>query len=317
MPQPGYAFAEGCAADGGSLPVRFDLVDLRLFLHVAEAGSITAGAERAGLALASASARVRGMEEALGAALLERGRRGVGLTPAGHSVAHHARAVLAQVERMRGDLAEHARGLRGRVRLLSNTAALSEALPDALAPWLAANPGVDLDLQERPSGEVVRAVREGAADAGIAADWLDLSGLQTFAFRDDRLVLVVARGHALAGRRRVAFRDVLDEGFVGLSEGSALQRHLGWQAAQAGRALKLRVRVQGVDAVCRLVGCGVGAGVVPETAARRCRRVAGIAAVRLTDPWTLRRLTLCVRRLDALPVHARRLVEHLAAGGRG
>ena len=75
--------------------MRFDLVALHLFLHVAEAGGIPAGAERAGLALASASARVRGMEEALGAALLERGRRGVGLTPAGHSVAHHARAVLA------------------------------------------------------------------------------------------------------------------------------------------------------------------------------------------------------------------------------
>lgn len=295
--------------------MRFDLVDLRLFLHVAEAGSITAGAERAGLALASASARVRGMEETLGAALLERGRRGVGLTPAGHSVVHHARAVLAQLERMRGDLAEHARGLRGRVRLLSNTVALSELLPDTLAPWLAANPGVDLDLEERPSGEVARAVREGAADAGIVADWLDLSGLETFPFREDRLVLVVARGHALAGRRQVAFRDVLDEEFVGLAGSSALQQHLGWQAAQAGRSLKLRVRLQGLDTVCRLVGRGVGVGVVPETAARRCRRAAGIAVVRLTDAWTLRRLTLCVRRLDALPIHARRLVEHLASGG--
>jgi DNA-binding transcriptional LysR family regulator len=46
--------------------MRFDVVDLRLFLHVAEAGSITHGAERASLALASASARIRGMEEALG-----------------------------------------------------------------------------------------------------------------------------------------------------------------------------------------------------------------------------------------------------------
>ena len=46
--------------------MRFDLVDLRLFLFVAESGSITLGAERAGLALASASARIKGMEESLG-----------------------------------------------------------------------------------------------------------------------------------------------------------------------------------------------------------------------------------------------------------
>ena len=65
--------------------MHFDLTDLRLFLHVAEAGSITAGAARSGLALASASARVQGMEAQAGVALLERGRRGVEPTPAGIS----------------------------------------------------------------------------------------------------------------------------------------------------------------------------------------------------------------------------------------
>ena len=39
-----------------------------------------------------------------------------------------------------------------------------------------------------------------------------------------------------------------------------------------------------------------------------------LAVTPLADPWALRRLVLCVRRLDALPVHARRLVEHLIAG---
>jgi molybdate transport repressor ModE-like protein len=73
--------------------LRFDLVDLRLFLHVAEADSITHGAARAGMALASASERIRAMEDALGAPLLERNRRGVRLTPAGSTLVHHARTV--------------------------------------------------------------------------------------------------------------------------------------------------------------------------------------------------------------------------------
>ena len=98
--------------------------DLRLFVHVVEAASITHGAERANMALASASARISGMEGTLGVALLERGRRGVGPTPAGHTLLRHARIVLQQVEQMRGELAEFARGLKGRVRLLSNSAAL-------------------------------------------------------------------------------------------------------------------------------------------------------------------------------------------------
>ncbi|MGE5649631.1 MAG: helix-turn-helix domain-containing protein, partial [Bacillota bacterium] len=61
--------------------MRFDLTDMQLFLHIVEAGSITGGAERAHLALASASARVRSMEELLGMPLLVRGRRGVHPTP--------------------------------------------------------------------------------------------------------------------------------------------------------------------------------------------------------------------------------------------
>ncbi|MBI3709058.1 MAG: LysR family transcriptional regulator [Proteobacteria bacterium] len=294
--------------------MRFDLTDLRLFLHVAEAASITHGAGRANLALASASARVRGMEEALGVALLERGRRGVRPTPAGQALIHHARVVLQQLERMRGELGEHARGLKGHVRLLCNTAALTEFLPEALATYLTAHPNIDIDLEERLSYEIVQAVAEGLAEIGIVADAVDLAGLETFTFRLDRLVLVVPRGHRLAARRRLAFREVVDYEFVGLSPGSALQEYLGQHAAHAGHPLRLRVRLRGFEAVCRMVERGVGLGVVPETAARRCRRSMAIRAVRLTDPWALRNLTICVRRFDALPVHARRLVEHLKSG---
>jgi len=84
--------------------MRFDLTDLRLFLHVVEAESITQGAERAGMALPSASARVRGMEETSGVILLDRTPRGVRPTPAGNALARHARIVLGQMEQMRGDL---------------------------------------------------------------------------------------------------------------------------------------------------------------------------------------------------------------------
>jgi molybdate transport repressor ModE-like protein len=294
--------------------MRFDLTDLRLFLRVVETGSITKGAQQAHLALPSASARIRGMEDSLGVPLLERGRRGVRPTPAGAALTHHARLVLQQLERMKGELGDYARGLKGHVRVLANTAAMTEFLPEALAPYLAANPNIDIDLEERPSHEIVQAVAQGLADLGIVADGVDLGALETFAFRRDQLVLVVPRRHPLAKRRQVAFRGIVAHEFVGLAAGSALQDHLGQHAARAGRPLKFRVRVRGFDAVCRMVERGVGLGIVPQTAARRCQRTMAIRIVRLIDPWALRELTICVRRFDTLPAHAQRLVEHLRQG---
>jgi DNA-binding transcriptional LysR family regulator len=292
--------------------MRFDFVDLRLFLHVAEAASITHGAARSHLALASASARIRGMEVTLGVPLLERQRRGVRLTPAGHALAHHARAVLQQLERMRGELGDYARGFKAHIRLLSNTAGLSEFLPDVLAAFLTAHPNIDVDLEERPSYQIVAAVAEGVADIGIVADTVDLGQLETFRFREDTLVLVVPKAHGLARRREISLRETLGEEFIGLGGRSALQDHLGQHAIRAGAPFKLRVRVGSFDAICQMVARGAGLGIVSVTAAKRCRRSMPIRLVPLTDPWAVRQLMICIRRFAELPAHARRLVEHLA-----
>ena len=112
----------------------------------------------------------------------------------------------------------------------------------------------------------------------------------------------------------MAFREVLEEPFVGLSHGSALQAYLAGHAARAGHALKLRVRVSGLEAACRMVESGVGVAIVPEAAARRVGETAAIRSVPLSDAWALRRLTLCARSVSALPAHAQQLVRHLTSG---
>src|SRR6218665_397946 len=93
-PQPAFGPDEmKTPTDLGSTPLRFDLVDLRLFLHILEAGSMTVGSQRAHLALASASAPLRAIEAGAGQRLFERHRSGVTPTPAGLALAHHARLV--------------------------------------------------------------------------------------------------------------------------------------------------------------------------------------------------------------------------------
>ena len=293
--------------------MRFDLADLRLFLRIAEARSITHGAARANLALPSASARIRGMEEMLGVPLLVRNRRGISLSPAGQALLDHARLITDQVERMRGALGSFARGLSGRVRLLSNTAALNEDLPKLLAKFLAANPTINLDVEERESADIAAALGAGAADVGIASAAALPTTIEQFPFRDDALVLVVAAGDAIARRRTLGLADVIARPFIGLPHDSALQRHIDRHATWLGAPLNVRAHVTGFEAVCRMVENGAGIAIVPEMTARRYRRTMRIAAVRLSDPWAMRRLAICVKRLDGLSAPARRLVAHLRA----
>jgi len=291
--------------------MRVDLVDLSLFRHVVEAGSITHGAERAHLALAAASTRIRHMEQALGASLLTRGRQGVTPTQAGRTLLQHARTMLAQAERLREDLGAYAGGLAGQVRVLSNTNALTEFLPETLSAFLAAHPNVSVDLEERLSDEIVGLIAEGVADIGIVAGTVDAGRLETFPYRSDRFVLVVARDHPLAKRQKIGFAEVLEHDFVGLDRASALQRFLADKAARAGRSLRLRIQLRSFDGVCRLVERNVGVGIVPETTARWAAKTMAINAVELTDHWALRDLTICVRDYKALPPYARQLVDHM------
>ena len=293
--------------------MRFDFTDLNLFRHIVEAGSITHGAERSNLALAAASTRIRKMELAFGTELLMRGRAGVTPTPAGRTLLQHARGILAQTERLQEDLTPFARGLAGQVRVLSNTNALTEFLPETLSSFLMAYPDISVDLEERLSDEIVGLIAEGNADIGIVAGTVDYGGLNTFPFRSDRFVLVVAKNHPLASRSRIAFSEVLDYDMVGLDRASAIQRFLADKANRIGRPLasaraaaQLRCDLPAGRMQCR---CRHRAG--DDGAAYRAhhgdqRRAPDgfVGAARIDD---LR------ARCQGMPPYARQLVDHLRA----
>jgi DNA-binding transcriptional LysR family regulator len=291
--------------------MRFDLVDLALFVAVADSGSITQGALRAHLALASASARIKGLEAALGAVLLKRYRRGIELTQAGESLLGHARIIIHNIDEMRGDLVAYASGARASVHLLANTSGLSEHLPKALAVFLREHPDINLDVEERESADIAAAIASGAADLGFAAERALPDHFERFSFGEDRLVLVVPRRGNFAGRRQIDFLEVTDRDFVGLTNTTALQVHIAKHAARLGVRLRVRARLRDFDAICQMVAAGVGMAVVPEAAAKRCARSMPISIVKIRDAWANRKLVICARSFKTLPRPAKQLVEHL------
>ena len=299
------------------MAMHFDLVDLRLMTAIADANSMTRGAELSFISLPAASTRVKNLEESMGTKLLYRTSQGVTLTPPGQAFVTHARIVLGQLEHLRGDMQEYVRGIKGHVRVFANTTSLGEFLPPVLRHYLSRNPDVNIDLRERPSHDIVRAVTEGQTDIGIVAGLVRTESLQTLPYRRDRLVLVVPRGHALDGQAQIAFADTLALEQIGLHESMAIHAFLRQASDQLHRPIRLRIQVGNFETACRMIESGVGVGVLPESAARRHAQAMRIALVPLSDDWAVREMQICVRSLDALPSFARELVELLVADAQG
>lgn len=293
--------------------IRYDLVDLRLFISIAEAGNLTRGAERAHLSVGAASMRIKNLEEALGTPLFMRRSKGVTLTPAGDSLLTHARRVFRDLERLHGDLQAFSRGLKGRVRIFANTTAITEILPRALGSYLTSHPHVDVELEERLSPEIARAVADGSADIGILAGNVRTEELQVLPYQKDSLVLAVPCGHPLAARTEIDFVEAMALSFVSLQSGSAIHGFMENIVAEMGLELDIRIKVAGFGSLCRMVEAGVGVGILPGSVAHRLKQSHGIAVVRLTNPWAVRELKICVQSLDDLPAFARELVDHLIA----
>ena len=298
--------------------VDYDLTDLRLFVAMAEERNLTRGAARAFLAPSSASHRLRRLEDALQTPLFDRQPRGLEPTRAGEALLRHARQVFACIEQMHAELSPYASGIRGQVSLWANTHATHSYLPDDLAGFLKRHPQVSVSLEERTSTEIAMAVAHGEIDVGVLADaGAQGAGVVLWPYRQDRLVLIVPQGHALAQRARVAFAEVLDQAFVMLHSGSAIHTFTMNAAAALGRHLDVRIQVRSFEAVCRMVGAGVGIGLVPRSAVPRAGLSEPPVVVALDEAWAQRDLQVCVRQGVELSGFASALVQHLRASSGG
>lgn len=291
--------------------MRLDPVSLKLFVAVAEQGSIAGASAREHIAAAAVSKRMSELESLLHTELLRRTNKGVEPTAAGLALLQHARRLSNQLDEIVVEMRDWAGGTRGQVRVHANISAITQHLPRELAEFLAAYPEVQVHLQEQISSAIVRAVAENEADVGIGVVSAQVAGLEVLPYRSDRLALIVPAKHALAARGEVAFADTLAFDYVGLHTGSAINLLLLRAAADREAALRLRMQVTSYDALSRMVEAGLGIGVMPELVARQYEASLGIAVVAIADAWSRRELKLCVRAYAGLTTAARLLVDRL------
>ena len=286
------------------MAVPFDITDFRLFVNVAESRSLTRGAERSFLSVPAVSNRIKNTEDTLGVRLLERSPQGVALTAAGEVYLQHARVVLAELERLTGNLQPYTAGLSGQLKLVGNTTAITEYLPPVIGDYLATHPDVRIDVRERLSDDIVRVVREGGADLGIISGNVPTAGLQAVPFVRARADHGGAARSSAAGPARGVVRAVARVRLRGPARNHRLPdvpdaRRRAAQTDDHPRPRgQLRRHLPHGGRRRRIA-------IMPKAAFARLRGEQPLGSCDLLDDWAVRTFQLCARDLEGLSSFAR------------
>lgn len=273
---------------------------MRLLESAARLGSISAAAVEQNIAVSAVSRRLSDLEHRLGVAVLYRKGRGVEPTPAGSVLLRHAENLLQLAERARDDMTDFAEGSRGQVRLAANPSAIAQFLPDVLSGFLGKNPNVRIVLKEAVSNVIVSNIADGLVDVGIFSASVAHAGIETFAYRSDRLSAIVPPGHPLADRSSVEFADIVNYPHVALEDGSSLFADADQRARKLDHPLDVVVRVRSFDGVRRMVASGLGVGILPNGVSEPYAQSDGFKVIAINEPWADRPFLIGVRERQAL-----------------
>jgi DNA-binding transcriptional LysR family regulator len=277
---------------------------LRAFLALAEQRSFTRAAALTHLSQPAFSALIRSLEEALEQRLFDRSTRHVEFTTEGRAFEVSARRVLAEFDGALEGARDYAARRRGRVSIALLPSLAAGWLPQVLAEFNAACPGIELGVTDVLSEACIEQVRSGKADFALAATRADTPELRAELFCTDAFHLVCPARHRLAAARDLRARDLADVPFIHLSRTSSVRQYL--DAAVHPLQMNTLMEVDQLATVMGMVRAGLGISVVPSLTLFHFQ-VSGIATRPLAWPGLTRRIYLVRRRDRSLSLAAQSL----------
>lgn len=239
-----------------------DIDSLALFSKAAEFRSLTKAAEAMNMSLGAASRRIALLEHKFKTTLFERTSRGINLTPAAEELLEHVQDLLININNMQSQLTAFEAGSKGVVKVMATTSVLSHLFPRDLADFLIQNPGINVNVSEHWSSEVIRGVLSSNADVGLLSTGLPMDGLEVHTYGFDRLCIIFTKGHPLAKKKEINLADLLDYDLITLEASSNITKLLLIEASKLEKAVRIRIQVKGFEAVIRMAKAGLGIGVV-------------------------------------------------------
>jgi DNA-binding transcriptional LysR family regulator len=287
-----------------------DLITLHILMAAVEESSLARVAVRENIALSAVSRRISELEGRAGVVLLERHDRGVTATAAGTELYNQLSTIFRLLDRLVENLQDIRGGLRGLVRLHTHMSASAGTLPVLLANFLREYPGIDIEVDEHTSLEVLHAIRTGTADVGLLSSSSAANDLHLIHWKWDHLQVILPTGHGLLKNASVTFAELVAEPFIGMQSDSALLSLCRSQATILGQRLKERCHATSFDSVRRMVSAGLGVSILPAVAAQPSW--GQTFEVRpLSESWAERSLALCTRDPDQLSAATKLFISHM------
>lgn len=285
-----------------------ELRHLRYFEAVARHSHVTRAAAELHIAQPALSKQISQLEQELGIALFDRIGRNVRLTEAGEALLPHARAVMAQVEAARAEMAERIGLRRGRATIGAPPTVGMQLLPPVLTAFNRQYPGIELRLHESGVQTLLDMLETGLTDVAIVTLPVEDEHLTVVPLFSEEMVIAVWRDHPLADRTSVALTELRDEPWV-LSPQNYELRETTLNACRAA-GFTPRVVLDGgeTDTLLRFVAAGIGIALVPQLAVQNAQ---DLVALTVSDRRLTRRLGLVWRQDRVVSPAARALREFL------
>ncbi len=215
--------------------MNLSLRDIEYFLACVECGNLDRAAAACGVSQPALSKSLQRLEADTGLALLDRGGRGLRLTSAGMAFKGHAEKLQAEYR----DAVRHAMELRvgeaGLLRIGATGATVDSVVTPALQHLLPRRPALRVQLTQGLSDDLNDQVASGKLDLAVTPIYADVPAtLHQELIKEDTLCVAAAQGHALAGRRKLALRDLAGQRWILPQPTSVARKALDALYAEAG-----------------------------------------------------------------------------------
>lgn len=301
-------------------PANITLRQLRYLVALAETLHFGRAAAACHVSQPSLSAQIQQLEEMLGAALVERTKHRVLLTPAGEDAVTRARLILGQVDDMSQAVRASGRPLSGSLRLGVIPTSGPYLLPRVLPALRAAYPDLKLYLREDMTERLLDRLRAGDLDAGLLALPVTEPGVELLPVYTEPFLVALPRGHRLDNAETVEQAELRDETLLLLEDGHCFRDQALDVCALSGAQAGNGFAATSLTTLVEMVAGGLGLTLLPALAVPSLTANDQVGLRRFAEPVPFRTMALVWRRGSPRSGDIRRLadiiVRHLPDGAR-